>query len=240
MSEGADLSELETLAAEHALGVLGAPERAEAEARMARDPEFARLVGAWRARLSPLADRVLAVEPSAAVWTGVERALTANDNSAARRRIRFWRGATAGSLGLAAASLAVAILAVSRPPTVLPAPPAPPILNASLMSQGAESQPMFVAAYDPARQALIITSLVKPGTDPTHVHQLWVIPADGKPHSLGVIEPGASKAMPMPKDMAPMFTPGSAIAVSVEPPGGSPTKDAPSGPIAAMGKLGKI
>ena len=99
---------------------------------------------------------------------------------------------------------------------------------------------MFVAAYDPARQALIITSLAKPGTDPARVHQLWVIPADGKPHSLGMIEPGASKAMPMPKDMAPMFAPGAAIAVSVEPPGGSPLKNAPSGPFAARGQLGKI
>ena len=99
---------------------------------------------------------------------------------------------------------------------------------------------MFVAAYDPARRQLIVTSLVSPGTDPAHVHQLWVIPAGGKPHALGMIEPGASKSMPMPGDMAPMFAPGSAIAVSVEPPGGSPLKDAPSGPIAAMGKLGKI
>jgi anti-sigma-K factor RskA len=37
-----------------------------------------------------------------------------------------------------------------------------------------------------------------------------------------------------------MFAPGAAIAVSVEPPGGSPTKTAPSGPIAAMGKLDNI
>jgi anti-sigma-K factor RskA len=240
MSEGPELPELETLAAEHALGVLSASERAEAEARMARDPEFARLVNAWRVRLAPLGEGVEPVAPSPAVWAGVERALPANDNSVARRRLRFWRGATIGSLGLAAASMALAMMAVGRPPVFLrPQQPAP-ILNASLMTQGEGSHPMFVAAYDPARQALIITSLVKPGTDALHVHQLWVIPADGKPHSLGMIEPGASKSMPMPKGMAPMFTPGSAIAVSVEPPGGSPTKTAPSGPIAALGKLAKI
>lgn len=240
MSERPDLSELEALAAEHALGVLAARARAEAEVRMARDPDFARAVEAWRARLAPLADAVEPVTPPPGLWTAIDRALPANDNAAARRRLRFWRGATVGSLGLAAASLAVAVVLAGRPPTVLAPPPAAPILNASLMSPTNSGQPMFVAAYDPARQALIITSLAKAGGDPRHVHQLWIIPADGRPHSLGMIAPGASKAMPMPKAMAPMFTPGASIVASIEPAGGSPRRDAPSGPIAAMGKLARI
>ena len=240
MSDGPELSETEALAAEHALGVLSARERAQAEARIAREPALAALADAWRARLAPLFDAVEPVEPRPEVWTAVDRALPANDNAAVRRRLRFWRAATVGSLGLAAASLAAAALLASRPPVVLQAPAPPPILNASLMSQDNGAQPMFVAAYDPARQALIVTSLARPGGDPAHVHELWIIPADGKPHPLGMIEPGTSKAMPMPKAMAPMFAPGSAIAVSVEPPGGSPMKTAPSGPIAAMGRLARI
>jgi anti-sigma-K factor RskA len=242
MSDGPELSALEALAAEHALGVLSEPERAQAEARLAGDPAFAALVEAWRERLAPLLDAVPAVEPPAAVWSRIARALPANDNLAVRRRLRFWRAATVGSMALAAASLAAAVMLATRPPVVLQAPPAAPapILNASLMSPSDGTEPMFVAAYDPARHALIVTSLMKPGSDPRHVHELWVIPADGKPHPIGMIEPGKSKAMPMPKDMAPMFKPGSAIAVSVEPPGGSPMKTVPSGPIAAMGHLAKI
>lgn len=242
MSEDAELTGLEALAAEHALGVLGAAERAEAEARMARDPSFAQLVESWRARLAPLLVEAPAVAPPPEAWARIARSLPANDDVAVRRRLRFWRGATVGSLGLAAASLAAAIVLAGRPPSVVPAPAAPagPILNAHLMSPADATAPMFVAAYDPARGALIVTSLVKPGADPAHVHELWIIPADGKPHPLGMIEPGASKAMPMPKAMAPMFAPGAAIAVSVEPPGGSPKKTAPSGPIAAMGHLARI
>lgn len=240
MSEPQDLPETEALAAEHALGVLDARERAAAQARMARDPAFAALVEDWRARLAPMLDAAPSAEPSAALWSRVERALPANDNPAMRRRLRFWRGAAIGSMGLTAASLALAVMLAGRPPVFLQAPPPAPILNASLMSPKDGAEPMFVAAYDPARHALIVTSLMKPGADPSHVHELWVIPADGKPHPIGMIEPGKSKAMPMPKDMAPMFAPGSAIAVSVEPPGGSPTKTAPSGPIAAMGHLARI
>jgi anti-sigma-K factor RskA len=241
MSQEPSLSELETLAAEHALGVLSAQERVGAELRMVRDPAFAGLVAAWRERLAPLLDAVPQVTPPTAVWERIERALPANDNAVVRRRLRFWRGATIGSLGLAAASMAMAAMLAVRAPLAPQAPASPaPILNAHLMSPTDSQRPMFVAAYDPARQALIVTSLAKPGADPDHVHELWVIPPDGRPHPIGMIEPGRSKAMPMPKAMAPMFAPGAAIAVSVEPRGGSPKKTAPSGPIAAMGRLAKI
>jgi len=240
MSEGPELSDLEALAAEHALGVLDAHERAHAEARAGRDPAFAALVDAWRRRLAPMLEAAAPVAPPATTWDRIARAIPANDNEAVRRRLRFWRGATVGALGLAAASLAVAVMLANRPPVLLQPPAPEPILNASLMSPSGGAQPMFVAAYDPVRRALIVTSLATPGADPAHVHELWIIPADGKPHPIGMIEPGKSKAMSMPKAMAPMFAPGSSIAVSVEPPGGSPTRTAPTGPIAAMGKLDKI
>jgi anti-sigma-K factor RskA len=236
MSEGADLSETEALAAEHALGVLAGAERAAAEIRMARDPAFAALVEAWRERLTPLLDAVAAAQPAPHVWRAIERALPANDNA---RSLRFWRGATIGALGLAAASLAVTVMLATRPPVGLAPAAMPAVLNASLTSESS-GRPMFVAAYDPARKMLMITSLVPPGGDPRHVHQLWLIPADGKPHSLGMIAPGTSKAMPMPDPMTPMLQPGAALAISVEPPGGSPLKTAPSGPIAAEGRLNRI
>lgn len=237
MSEGPELSETEALAAEHALGVLDARERRAAEQRMASDPVFAALVEAWRERLQPMADGVAPIAPSPAVWSAIERGLPANDNAA--RAVRFWRTATAGSLTLAAASIAAAVFVASRPPEVV-APPAGQLLNASLVSQTGAPVPLFVAAYDPGRGALIVTSLVKPGGDPAHVHELWVIPADGKPRPLGFIEPGKTQAMPMPKALLPALAAGSSIAVSVEPPGGSPRRDAPSGPIAAVGKLARI
>jgi anti-sigma-K factor RskA len=245
MSEGPEPAAEDVLAAEHALGVLTAPERAAAEARMAGDPAFAAEVELWRERLSPLLAQIKDASPSPELWAQIERMLPANDTfEGLRQRARMWRSATAGSLALAAASIAAAIIIANRPPTVVetPAPvvaaaPAP-LLNANLATT--TGQPLFVAAYDPDRKALIVTSLVPPGTDPQHVHELWIIPADGKPHSLGMVEPGASKQMPMPDDMTPMMTEGGTLAVSVEPPGGSPDKTAPSGPVAATGKLTKI
>jgi len=242
MSEHPELPPDEAFAAEHALGVLNAGERAAAEQRMARDPAFAAQVEAWRERLGPLLAEVESAPPTADLWRRIERLLPANDNfDSLRKRMQAWRRATMGSLALAAASVAAAVIVASQPPgvaTVQAPPVSTPLLNASLETQG--GQPMFIAAYDPMRKALIITSLVPPGTDAAHVHELWIIPADGKPHSLGMVEPGASKRMPMAGDMAPMMAEGGTLAISVEPPGGSPSKDAPSGPVAASGKLEKI
>ncbi|HEY3949278.1 anti-sigma factor [Phenylobacterium sp.] len=243
MSEAPELSEAEALAAEHALGVLGSAERREAEARMASDPAFAAEVEAWRERLMPMAENVNGIAAPQALWLRIERSLGANDNLEAVRGLRFWRGTAAGSLTLAAASVAVAVMLANQPVRTVVAPTGAQqgqLLDASLVSQSGAPVPLFVAAYDPTRKALIVTSLVTPNNDPAHVHELWVIPADGKPRPLGILEPGKTKAIPMPEKYLPSLAAGSALAVSVEPPGGSPKVDAPSGPITAVGKLAKI
>ena len=240
MSEAPELTETEAFAAEHVLGVLTSAERRQAEARMAVDGDFAAQVGAWRERLEPMTDNLTAIPAPHALWLRIERSLGANDNTVSATGLRFWRGATASSLTLAAASIAAAVMLANRAPVVIHPPPPGQLLNASLVSQSGAPVPLFVAAYDPIRKALIVTSLVTPGNDPAHVHELWVIPADGKPRPLGILEPGKTKAMPMPESLLPSLAAGSALAVSIEPPGGSPKVDAPSGPITAVGKLAKI
>ena len=241
MSEAPELTDAEAFAAEHALGVLSSAERRQAEARMASDADFAAQVEAWRERLMPMTDTLAEIPAPHALWLRVERMLGANDNVAVVKGLRFWRGATIGSLTLAAASIAAAFMIGTRPPTIISAPQATgQLLNASLVSQSGAPVPLFVAAYDPIRKALIVTSLVTPGNDPAHVHELWVIPADGKPRPLGILEPGKTKAMPMPESLLPSLAAGSALAVSIEPPGGSPKVDVPTGPITAVGKLAKI
>jgi anti-sigma-K factor RskA len=71
------------------------------------------------------------------------------------------------------------------------------------------------------------------------VVQLWVIPADGRPRSLGVIAEARASDMPMPNPMMPYLVADAMLAVSIEPMGGSP-KDVPTGPVVASGKLQKI
>jgi anti-sigma-K factor RskA len=62
--------------------------------------------------------------------------------------------------------------------------------------------------------------------------ELWAVPAKGAPRSLGLVSPQQATTVlraHLLKDTA-------AFAVSVEPPGGSPT-GAPTGPIVSVGQL---
>jgi anti-sigma-K factor RskA len=60
------------LAAEYALGTLDADERAQAEAMMSVDKEFAAMVEAWSTRLGALNQMVGSVEPSPEVWDRIK------------------------------------------------------------------------------------------------------------------------------------------------------------------------
>ena len=244
MSEAPDLSESEALAAEHALGVLDARERAAAEARMATDPAFAADVEAWRERLAPMLESVAAVPPTPELWRRIERLLPANDNGALMNRLKFWRNSAMGGFALAAASLAAVVVQVNQPPITIerqvPVAPQGQLLAASVVSQDSRVQPLFVAAYDPDRQSLIVTSLLPEGSERDKVHELWLIAGQDKPQSLGLVEQGKAKMIALPTELLAKMSEGAALAVSVEPPGGSKNPAGPSGPVIGVGKLSKL
>jgi anti-sigma-K factor RskA len=63
------------LAAEYALGTLGADERAQVETMMAVDTEYTALVHAWEYRLGALNQMVGSVEPRPIVWENIKAAI---------------------------------------------------------------------------------------------------------------------------------------------------------------------
>ncbi len=63
------------LAAEYALGTLDADERAQVDAMMIVDKEYAAVVQAWELRLGALNQMVGSVEPRPIVWEGVRAAI---------------------------------------------------------------------------------------------------------------------------------------------------------------------
>jgi anti-sigma-K factor RskA len=90
-------------------------------------------------------------------------------------------------------------------------------------------------AYDGEQGSLLVSPgrLRRPaGRD----HELWIIPAGGQPISLGLVRAGEPQRLPVAREIAPHFRQRSAIALSVEPVGGSP-KDGPTGPVVASGEL---
>jgi anti-sigma-K factor RskA len=72
--------------------------------------------------------------------------------------------------------------------------------------------------------------------DATRVPELWLIPADGKPRALGLLRADSAVTIVIPAALRPHASANATLAVSLEPPGGSPT-GAPTGPVVATGKL---
>ena len=72
--------------------------------------------------------------------------------------------------------------------------------------------------------------------DTTRVPELWLIPADGKPRPLGLLRADRTVTIAIPPEFARQTASNAVLAVSLEPPGGSPTGQ-PTGPVIGTGKL---
>src|SRR5262249_52001018 len=217
------------IAAEYVLGVLGADERREVERRLAREPALASEVAFWEERLGVLADAVAPVTPPQHTWSKIEAAIPAA--AAARptsvwQSLAFWRG-----FGIAAATLAAASIAALAYFGLVPAT-RPPLMATLAGSRG---QPNFAAAVTATGDSLIVVPAAMLTNDPRAI-ELWLILPDQRPRSLGLIQPGQPIRLTIPPDLAGRLTRDAALAVSLEPPGGSPTGQ-PTGPVIASGKL---
>jgi anti-sigma-K factor RskA len=218
------------IAAEYVLGVLGAAERRRAQQRLAHDQAFADEVAFWEERLGTLVDTVEPVAPPERAWTRIARAVRLRDPTTAPENLwhslTFWRSFAIGAAALAAASIGaltfIEISPVARPPMLA-------TLGAS------NGQPTFVAAVNAGGTGLLVVPAALLTSDPRAM-ELWVIPTGDKPHSLGLIEPGRPVHLAVPRELAGRLTADAALAVTMEPPGGSPTGQ-PTGPIVASGKL---
>jgi len=218
------------VAAEYVLGVLGAAERRQAQQRLAHDQAFANEVAFWEERLGAFADAVAPVVPPDRAWSRIARATRARDPSAPReslwQSLVFWRSFAIGSAALAAASIgALTFIEISPAPR-------PPMLATLGASSG---QPNFVAAVNAGGTSLVVVPAALLTSD-QRAMELWLIPAGDKPHSLGLIEPGRPVRLDVPRDLVARITADTSLAVSMEPPGGSPTGQ-PTGPVIASGKL---
>ena len=219
------------IAGEYVLGVLSAAERREVERRLAREPALASEVALWEERLTGLADAVAPVAPPDAVWSRIERAIgTGARAPSVWQSLTFWRSLSIVSATLATASIAALVYIGLVPGARVP-------LMATL--SGGAGQPNFVASVTATGNSLVIVPAALLTNDP-RAYELWLIPTgETRPRSLGLVQPGQPIRLDIPSDLAGRVTPDATLAVSLEPPGGSPT-GLPTGPVIASGKLTKL
>jgi anti-sigma-K factor RskA len=217
------------LAAEYVLRLLDPAEEARVAARIAREPALAEEVAAWTTRLAGLDDEVAAVAPRTAVKAGLERRLFGMP-----ARLPFWQRAGLWQ-GVSLASVVVAaFLAVQTLQ-----PPVEPIRAPLFVSEiAAEDQSLrLLAVYDSAAAELRLTRTAGAAAD-GRVLQLWAIAGDAAPVSLGVLPAEATAAVILPDALRDGVA-DLVLAVSDEPPGGSPT-GAPTGAVLAVGQVNAL
>jgi len=218
------------LAAEYVLGVLNAAQRREAEARIARDRAFAAEVAAWQAHFAPLADEIEPVEPPMYAWPRLSSALFAKPaRSGLWESLRFWRGFAIGAGALAAAAIAAVFVLPRQPPAPTPAAPMVAAINLD------DGKPAFLAAIDTERGTMLLLP-VTVAIPAERVAELWLIPPNDKPHSLGVVDVAKPMSIAIPIALRGAVGVQAAVAISVEPLGGSPTGQ-PTGPVIAKGGI---
>lgn len=237
---GPDNSPDDALAMDYALGALGREARRDVERRMRGDAAFRALVEDWQRDLSPLDAETASVPPPAAIWEAIAAEITpvraVAPAAAVAPRAGFW-DSLALWRGLALAGTAAAAIAVSQiGPAPTPPGAPPPLLVAALA--GADGTPLLSAAYDPVRGAVVLTPATQ-RDDAGKSPELWVIEGDKPPKSLGVIDIQGPNAHAISSKQLTGLAPGSVLAISIEPLGGSPTGQ-PTGPIVATGKLTAI
>ncbi len=219
------------LAAAYAAGTLRGPARRRLEALLPAHPTLRAAVREWQARLMPLTAGVAPVEPSPQVWQRIEARLDGRVPTAAPTswwaRLAFWRG-LAALAGVAALSLAVLLATPSAVP-----PPIVVVLNATAPGgEGGVVPASFVASIGADRRTVVARPIQPVALQGDRVLELWAAAGKNPPRSLGLISAGSvtvvkRTALPAGTDH---------LAVSLEPPGGSPT-GAPTGPVLAVGNL---
>jgi len=222
----------DALAAQYVLGTLRGRARERFERLARSDAALGDAVRQWEERLVPLAEALPPVRPPRRVWQAILRRIRgsgAGARSALWSSLGLWRG-------LALAGLAAAfVLAVAL---FTPAPERPEgTLVVVLAAQ--DAKPALVASADRTGRVLTVKAIAPVELAADRALELWALPDRGNPRSLGLVAAtGVVRlALPAPADEALQSVP--ALAVSLEPRGGSPTGQ-PTGPVLYTGPVQRL
>lgn len=210
------------LAAEYVLGTLRGGARRRFEGWMYSDAALRLLVKEWEQRLLPMHEFVRVQAPAPQVWRNIEMRLHLKPE---RSRWHFWRGF---GLGIASAAV-VAALVVSVSVQQLREPSYD--LVATLTDE--QAQPALLVKADTGKRILQVHMVGAAPVPLDRSLQLWAIPKAGPPRSLGVL--GADGRATFSLAAGAVGSDVVVLAISLEPRGGSPDPNGPTGPVLYKG-----
>lgn len=150
------------------------------------------------------------------------------------RRVWPWQLATVASLALAAGIAALVLLPTLALRLNVPALTSRFAPRVAALMPADQHTAGFLAEARPDG-TVVLTALTEVAVPPGKALELWILPPGAAaPRSLGVL-PATGRRV----NLAAMPPAGTALMVSLEPPGGSPT-GAPTGPVVFSGTLGPV
>ncbi len=216
--------QVDSLAAEYVLGTLHGSARQRFERLITERGDVRFAVWSWERHLNAIACGLKPRKPSRHVWKNILRRI---DSSTREKTgvLTSWRGLWyALPTAIAAAWLAI---------TLLPAPSADRI--AVFADQNAQT--MWVISADLDNGILKTEAVNVPLPASGTIYQLWVLPPYGTPLSLGLLPIDAGQIeMQLTTQLLAAIANSGAVAISLEPPGGSPT-GLPTGPVVYQASL---
>lgn len=213
---------LDELAAQYVLGTLRGRARRRFERYCARDANALHAVRRWEDRLVDLLAGVVPVAPSAVVWDQIK--FRVRRDRALRPKRAFatfgnWRFAAAA--GIAALAIAFGLWTGFGPGSVD---------QVATISDQQQGQLWSIEATR-GRGELRVSAGQNLMLDPARAYELWALPGAGAaPVSLGLMPKSGRGTLQLNDAQRLALSRSRQIAVSLEPPGGSPT-GAPTGPV---------
>ena len=230
----------DALAAQYVAGTLRGRARTRFEALLPSHPALQRAVQDWQGRLLPLTGVLAPQTPPARVWQKIESRLWPVAAAALPQpwwqRLGLWRAISGTAL---AAVLGMAVLLGNPPPALAPVVVVLQGTGAGIDTGAGAGlgTAAIVASFSGDGRALVTRTLTPVGVAADRALELWSVPPQGGPVSLGLISANGVSVLQRQRLPASVLKGGTAaLAVSVEPPGGS-TTGAPSGPVVFVGKL---
>jgi anti-sigma-K factor RskA len=222
---------LDALAAQYALGTL-APGARRRLATIARtEPAVGAAMREWEWRLASLAEAVPGIAPAPRVWAGIARRLGLETAAAGRpaptswwASLSLWRGLALAGFALAFA-LGVTLLAPVRERLDEPI---------VVLLAGQDAKPVLLVSADRGGRFLTVKAVAPMNVPADRSLELWALPEGRNPRSLGLVPATGIARLPLPAPAGAALPGTPALAVSLEPAGGSPT-GAPTGPVLYTG-----
>ena len=225
-----DPETLDALTRQYVLGTMSRRARRRFARLVDEDEHVADSVYALEEKLLPMAWSLEPVSPSELVWQRIARQAGLGERKPARKSPERSRWQYVAGLFFAALLLSTYAWwqeSLQPPEVVVETVPLEPAV--SIVNDDAGNA-LWVARIYADLQWVDVTVSTEPQQQAANDYELWVLRDDGVPVSLGLLPQSGERRLDLTENAVAALDRGEILAVSLEPPGGSP-EAVPTGPV---------